>query len=490
MGSWEAGLPKASLRSGLDDVRPQALSASDTRLTAPGRRVALVRDSLFPATGARRTRNPTVVFVAYVLAAAAGFSVDLWWSGSGITSRVWAEDGTVFLSAAYRTPYFLALAHPYAGYLQVLPRSLAALTTAFPLRDAAWVLAASAAAARVAVSLFVFRASSGHLRSTLVRAMLASAVVLLPVGGLEVLDNIANLHWFFTFAAFWAVLWRPARRWECVLAAAMLMVAVDSDPLTALLLPLVVLRAISLRRWRDQIVTGCFAAAGVVQTWAVLSGTRPAHETFSASTIARLFGVRVLVGALTGYWHTVALWRHLHYASVALGAVAVVALISPALRVGGSRRWLAIWAAGGSALAFAACFAEPAVVPHLQLDVISSLTRYDVLASLLMLTAVAAGLDALRWPANLAVCGFVGVVFLSALPVDLVGSAQLWTHLESTVPSWRTAIANAKVSCRTETDARVRGGATDGRARSDGEVWVLEMPEGWRVRLPCSAVDP
>jgi hypothetical protein len=41
--------------------------------------------------------------------------------------------------------------------------------------------------------------------------MLASAVVLLPVGGLEVLDNIANLHWFFTFAAFWALL----RRGRC-----------------------------------------------------------------------------------------------------------------------------------------------------------------------------------------------------------------------------------------------------------------------------------
>ena len=480
MGSLESGLPKAPTRLDVESARRHATSASDV---GPGRyaaRMAFVGDCLFPATETPRTRNLAVVVVGYVLAAAAGFSVDLWWSGSGITSRVWAEDGTVFLSAAYRTPYFLALAHPYAGYLQVLPRSLAALTTAFPVRDAAWVLAASAAAARVAVSLFVFRASSGHLRSTSVRTMLAAAVVLLPVGGLEVLDNIANLHWFFTFAAFWAVLWRPARRWECVLAAAMFVVAVDSDPLTALLLPLVVLRAISVRRWRDQIVTGCFAAAGAVQTWAVLSGTRPAHETFSVSTIARLFGVRVLVGALTGYWHTVALWRHLHYASVALGAVAVVALISPALRVGGSRRWLAIWAAGGSALAFAACFAEPAVVPHLQLDVLSSLTRYDVLASLLMLTAVAAGLDALRWPANLAVCGLVGVVFLSALPVDLVGSAQLWTHLESTVPSWHTAVATAQFACQQQIAERGSG---------TGEVWVLEMPEGWRVRLPCSAVD-
>ena len=475
MGSLPAGLRRPFIRLDVDRMRRYASLAPDTVPSAVAARIAFVRDALFPATDTRRRWNPTVVAVGYVLAAIAGFSIDLWWSGSGITSRVWAEDGTVFLSTAYRTRYVAGLASPYAGYLQVLPRSVAAFTTAFPVRDAAWLLAASAAAVRVAVSLFVFRASSGHLRSTSVRVMLASSVVLLPVGGLEVLNNIANLHWFLTFAAFWAVLWRPTRRWECGLAAVVVMVAVDSDPLTALLLPIVVLRAIALRRWRDQLVTMFFAAAGVLQTWAVLSGTRPTHETFSASAVARLFGVRVLVGALAGYWHTVALWRHLHYAAIALGAIAVVALISPALRLGGSRRWLAIWAGVGSALAFVACFAEPAVVPHLKVDVVSDLTRYDVLASLLMLTAIAAGLDALRWPANLVVRCVVGVVFAAALPVDLVGSAQLWAHLESTAPSWHTAIVNARLECQ----------AGD----APGDVWVLEEPEGWRVRLPCTAID-
>ena len=459
----------------VDRVRLHASLIPVTYWQALVARTAYVRDALFPETQTQRTRDPRVVFPVYLLAALAGFSIDLWWSGPGITSRVWAEDGTVFLSAAYRTRYFAGLASPYAGYLQVLPRSLAALTTAFSVRDAAWVLAASAAAVRAAVSLFVFRASSGHLRSTSVRAMLASSVVLLPVGGLEVLDNIANLHWFMTFAAFWAVLWRPARRVECALAAVVVLVAVGSDPLTALLLPIVVLRVLTLHRWRDQLVSLCFAAAGAVQTWAVLSGTRPVHETFGAPAVARLFGVRILVGALAGYWHTVALWRHLHYAAIAMGAGAVLALIIPAVRLGGSRRWLAIWAGVGSALAFVSCFAEPAVVPHVKVDVVSSLTRYDVLASLLMLTAIAAGLDALRWPADLAVRCVVGAVFLAALPVDLVGSAQLWAHLESTAPSWHTAIVNARLECQA--------------GNASGDVWVLEEPAGWRVRLPCAAIE-
>ncbi|HEY5050066.1 MAG TPA: hypothetical protein VII50_04135, partial [Acidothermaceae bacterium] len=134
MGSLPAGLWKPFIRLDADRIRLHATSAPDTFAGEVAARVAFVRDALFPATEARRARNPILVAACYLLAAVAGFTVDLWWSGSGITSRVWAEDGTIFLSTAYRMPYLSALAHPYAGYLQVLPRSLAAFTTAFPVR--------------------------------------------------------------------------------------------------------------------------------------------------------------------------------------------------------------------------------------------------------------------------------------------------------------------------------------------------------------------
>src|ERR1019366_5032570 len=132
MGSLESGLPKASIRLDVDRGRLHASSPPDTWRQAFVARVANVRESLFPATETDRALSPAVVVVGYLLAALAGFSIDLWWSGTGITSRVWAEDGTVFLSTAYRTRYFAGLASPYAGYLQVLPRSVATFTTAFP----------------------------------------------------------------------------------------------------------------------------------------------------------------------------------------------------------------------------------------------------------------------------------------------------------------------------------------------------------------------
>src|SRR5450755_2670679 len=120
MGSLPTGRPTFTLLDG-EGGRPRTWSASGAGRLAVAARVALVRDALFPTTETRRPLNPAIVVVGYLLAGVAGFAVDLWWSGSGITSRVWAEDGTVFLSTAYRTRYVAGLASPYAGYLQVLP---------------------------------------------------------------------------------------------------------------------------------------------------------------------------------------------------------------------------------------------------------------------------------------------------------------------------------------------------------------------------------
>jgi hypothetical protein len=258
--------------------------------------------------------------------------------------------------------------------------------------------------------------------------------------------------------------------------------AVDSDPTTVLLVPLVLLRAITFRSWRDQLVTACFAIAGGVQTWVVVHHARPQHERVSAATAAKLFGVRVTIGTLAGYWHTVALWRHWHYAAVVLGSLVLGLLIWPAVRDAGPRRWLASCGVAGSVLTFLACFAEPAVPPHTRLDAVSSLTRYDVLASLMMLTAVAAGLDSLRRPSGVAVRALVAAVFLAALPVDLLGSSQLWGNVERTVPTWQSAVASARRNCEAQESQQLPASI------NLGEVWVPESPEGWRVELPCSVL--
>ncbi len=369
-----------------------------------------VREAIFPSAfrstvppGTESTRYPVALVASgYIVAFVAAFGLDVWWAGTHAMSRIWAEDGAVFLAGAHSMHFGQAFFRPYAGYMHAVPRSLAELTTLFPLRDAAAILAAAAAAVRAVVALFVFRASSGHLRSPWVRGMLAASVALLPAGGLETLDNIANLHWYLTFAVFWALLWRPQRRWECALAGFVVLVGVGSSPMPLLLFPLVVLRVVSLasvRRLRDYVVPACFVVAGVAQGIAVLRSARPPHETFGPAVVSRAYGVRIGAGALAGYQHADRIWLDLHYLGVAIAAVVLLALIVPAIRLPGPRRWLAIIGLGASAAMFALMFAQPAVRPHTPIDIIRSLPRYDVLPSLLVLCAVAAGLDALaRWP--------------------------------------------------------------------------------------------
>ena len=71
-------------------------------------------------------------------------------------------------------------------------------------------MAISGAAIVAGCALMVWCASAGHIHSPYLRATLAAMVVLLPIVGVETLDNVTNSIWFLFFAAFWILLWRPA----------------------------------------------------------------------------------------------------------------------------------------------------------------------------------------------------------------------------------------------------------------------------------------
>jgi hypothetical protein len=167
--------------------------------------------------------------------------------GSGALQTIWAEDGQVFLAQAVALPVDRAFSTLYAGYLHAVPRVLAELAAALPLPVADAVLSGGAALIVAALALLIYRASAGHIRSTVIRAALAGAVVLVPVGQAEVTNNAANLHWFLMFAAFWVLLWRPRHPLALATGALVVFLAGASDPLTILLAPL----ALACSPWRS-----------------------------------------------------------------------------------------------------------------------------------------------------------------------------------------------------------------------------------------------
>jgi hypothetical protein len=126
---------------------------------------------------------------------------------------IYAEDLSIFLVQALQHPWHLLV--PAAGYLQLVPRLIAQFVVYLPLRDAAAAFAISGALVTTGCALFIFHASAGHVRSAVLRVVLALAVVLLPVAPLEIADSGVNSPWYLLFALFWAVLWRPGTRPGC-----------------------------------------------------------------------------------------------------------------------------------------------------------------------------------------------------------------------------------------------------------------------------------
>jgi hypothetical protein len=454
-----------------------------SRAAAPGLgalvgRVRAVLDAgLFPP--ARPRRWPPAAVAAGYLTAFVGGSVLLATWMPHLAGHVWAEDGGLFLAQAKTHIFAWTLLHPYANYMHAVPRLITAVIVHLPLSQASRGFVVASAVVRAALALFVFRASAGHLRSVFARGLIAAAFVALPLASQETLDNVANLHWFFIAAAFWALLWRPRSAWEIGLATAVVVLSVDSDPLSIILLPLVVLRLFALPRWRDRAVAIGFIAAGVVQA-AVTLHTRirsMADQPPDALFALRMFGARVWVGMFGGVHNTTRWYGHWHWTAIVVFGLLLVALISPAFVSGGPRAWVP-----GTAVVLGCClflfttrYADAPLLNTLG-PFLSQGGRYSVVPALLLWYAVAAGLDGVisRSVRSLPLlAGRLAVV--AALVWSVVADHGTSIAGRTSGPSWQQALRDGSAACATTRQPT---------------VLVAISPPGWAVKLPCSQLGP
>jgi hypothetical protein len=238
--------------------------------------------------------------------------------GIPATDTVWAEDGTLFLADALRDPLG-SVVEPYTGYLHLVTRLVAAFTSLFPLRWAAFVLAAMSALIVALLSLYVLWASKGVLRTFGARLAVAISMILLPAAGYETANNATNLRWYFLFACFWPWLREPSTRQEAGADAAVVGAAGLSDPLSAIFVPLA-WRAGRRGGKRARAVGVVFGAALVVQLavvayeYIVHEGTALRTGEFELLPAVGLFGLRVgatfLLGdqLVQGLWPLIGWW--------------------------------------------------------------------------------------------------------------------------------------------------------------------------------------
>ncbi|MEU4695289.1 hypothetical protein [Actinoplanes sp. NPDC023714] len=241
-----------------------------TLTTSPAPLVKAARD-LFVAPPARPVTGRAIL--AAVVAVVAGTAVGLLRQpGHGALDTVWAEDGSVFYSQAVTDGPWSALTTSYAGYFHVVPRLLAAVAAAFPPEAAAAVLAISASLATALLALLVFVASAGHLPSTLSRVLVSAVVVLVPVAQDEVLNSIANFHWYGLYVLFWLFLWSPRGRAGQIVAVVTVFLVAGSDILVLAYLPLAAFRLVNRDR-HGRLLAGALGLGLVLQVAGLLSGS-------------------------------------------------------------------------------------------------------------------------------------------------------------------------------------------------------------------------
>jgi hypothetical protein len=256
-------------------------------------------------------------------------------------SGVYAEDLSAFLVQALQHPWHLLV--PVGGYIELVPRLIAQFVSYLPLRDAAAAFAITGALVTAGCALFIFHASAGHVRSAVLRFVLALAVVLLPVAQLEIADSGVGAPWYLLFALFWAVLWRPRTRAGMAGAAAIGFFTVASTMMGVLFAPLLLARAIALPRLREHAVTAGWAAGCLLQLPFVLTnmfgGRSRAANMASSGHVLAFYAHGVVLPSLG--WHLA--WRlqslaGRNGATLIVGAILVVFFLWALITQGGQAR--------------------------------------------------------------------------------------------------------------------------------------------------------
>jgi len=295
------------------EVAGQAPSRQRAGLQRPplARRAVGVLGELFPEPAEPVSRRVPRGLSVLLLAAAIPLGVLVMLVRVSGTVPAWdsiyGEDLGIFLVQALQHPWPVLVG--YAGYLQLVPRLIAQLVVYLPLRDAAAAFAIIGALVTAGCALFIFHASAGHVRSAVLRLVLALAVVLLPVAQLEIADSGVNSPWYLLFALFWAVLWRPGTRAGMAGAAAIGFFTAASTTMSVVFAPLLLARVIVLPRLREHAVTAGWAAGCLLQVPYVVTNlasaqSRAAHPA-SPGPVLAFYGHEVVLPALG--WHLA--WR-------------------------------------------------------------------------------------------------------------------------------------------------------------------------------------
>lgn len=416
----------------------------------------------------RRRREPVLAVAVGVLV-----TVVAWLRLTPVAREtVWAEDGTIFLAQASSHGLTSTLFAAYAGYLHSVPRLAAEVVATFvPTPGWAYGVTVASCVLTGAVAAGVVLLARDVVTSLPARVALGLAAAVAPLLPLEVLGNLANIHWLLLWLAPWLLLARGGGRVRQWVLGLLAFLVATTEVQAAVFAPLLLWRP----RERGALPRLVLFAGGLaLQAHAVLTTPRPTNG-----------GVRPDSGELVLSWlHVVVLpWflgtgRALVRASGTRGtllALAMVALVVLAvvvtLRRGTRLQSVVVVAApltGALLWVVAVVLNTP---PTRNPDGSFAALRYGYVPSLLVLTPVVIGLTLLPWvrvrraAAALLTVVVVTVLVLNPAPLSARGWGPLW-----------------------DDQARVAGEPCDAVSPPPA-VDVPIGPFGWFARIPCQEMD-
>jgi len=397
--------------------------------------------------------------------------------------QLWAEDGNVFFGDVTAYGPIATLLRPYAGYVHLVPRLIAAAGSLLPLGEVpCFYVAIAFLVAGACCSLFALEAFRFAIHSDRMRACVCVVLALAPNSS-ELIGNIANLQWYLALAVFLilAIPKRQTTAWSRSTQAAValaLFVSVASAPECLLALPF------ALRRARDKegagrMIAAAFALASILQTWTFVRAPHPtlAHAGFGALAVGLVVAtaLRGEVVPLAGTWY--AQWISMdHVVPCSLAVLAATAALVAAILVRfdaaeRARVFALLYAAVASVLMALALRGEN-LRPFLRPDLVWpwNADRYFFFAQAAFIVLAGLAVERLsRAPA-----GFRAAFFVALFSGGIVANFHRWPYPAPTV-AWAPEAARVRIW---------EAERTTSQQRTEAKLVLPIEPPGWRLVLP------
>ena len=163
------------------------------------------------------------------------------------------EDGLIYFKQGYEQGAFSVLLLPYNGYLQIVPRAVAALGSLFPLRFVPGLYAYASLILAATVFTFFYSANFRPvLASDTVRVGVILLLTLMPNS--DSLMRLAYLPWYMLWFITLVVLMElPRGSWRRGILFGALTLAIWSTPVAVVCLPVVFLRLLRAADQKERI---------------------------------------------------------------------------------------------------------------------------------------------------------------------------------------------------------------------------------------------